>query len=70
MASDGTVFDGNRSTLSAPREITGIRSTRLYGMPLSSSMRLAAIAGCEPGIDVELRVGLGAAIARASYGPG
>jgi hypothetical protein len=47
---DGTVFDGKRRARRAPREITGIRSTRLYGIPFSSSARRAAIAGCEPGI--------------------
>ena len=55
IASEGTVLEGKRRAFRAPREITGIRSTRLYGMPFSSSIRRAAIAGCEPGIDVELR---------------
>jgi hypothetical protein len=48
--SAGTVTPGNRCARSKVFDITGIRSTRLNGIPLRSSISIAVLDGLEPGI--------------------
>jgi hypothetical protein len=48
--SAGTVTPGKRRARRYPFEITGRRSTRLYGIPLRSSISIALRDGCEAGI--------------------
>src|SRR3954454_24545644 len=46
----GTVLRGNPSPRSTTFEITGIRSRRLWGIPLCSSISAIEMLGCEAGI--------------------
>ncbi len=48
--SAGTVVRGKPTARSAPLATTGIRSVRLYSIPLKSSISAAVVAGCDPGM--------------------